>query len=282
MACDEGQGIVTRPWAFLLRESLEAYPFRGIFRQDRSNPGLQSATGCRTVLRADDRGGKNAALRAGGVGRPRISAEDEDGRSESFPSDRAWIVRVGGVPLTGVRFFDPVIPFFDPRVAVSDPWVTISDPRVAFLDPRVAILDPWVAFLDPRVTFFDPRVTFFDPRVTFFDPRVTFFDPRVAFLDPRVTFSDPRVAFFDPRVAFLDPRVLFFDLQVTLPESRVMFFGPGVRLRDPRVPCIARRENLPPAAVALGPAFHARLPEYTKRRAAPRRSPSPVQNPRKV
>jgi hypothetical protein len=102
-------------------------------------------------------------------------------------------------------------------------------------------------------------------------------------LDLQVTFLDLQVAFSDPQVAFLDPQRLFFDLQVTLPESRVMFLDPGGRLSDPRVPCIARPENLPPAAVALGAAFHARLPEYTKRRAAPRRSPSSVRgNPRKV
>jgi len=69
-------------------------------------------------------GQRNAAFRAGRVGRLRISAEDEDGSSGLFDPDRAWIARVGGVPLAEVRFFDSRILFFDP-------WVTVLDPRVA-------------------------------------------------------------------------------------------------------------------------------------------------------
>ena len=82
---------------------------------------------------ADGRSWRNAALRARGVGRLRISAEERDGSSGLFHPDRAWIARVGGVPLAGVRFFDSGILFFDPRVT----WL---DPRVAFVDPRVLFI----------------------------------------------------------------------------------------------------------------------------------------------
>jgi hypothetical protein len=124
-------------------------------RRDCSGPDLQSAVGCRTIPRADGLGERIAALRAHGVGRLRISAEDGAGSPGLFYPDRAWIARVGGIPRAEVRFFDPGILFFDLQVTFSDLQVTFLDLRVAFLDLQVTYLDLQVTFLDLQVTFLD-------------------------------------------------------------------------------------------------------------------------------
>jgi hypothetical protein len=99
-------------------------------RQDRSGPDLQSAVGCRTIPRADGLASRIAAVRAHGVERLRISVENGAGSSGLFYTVRAWIARVGGVPLSGVRFFDPRILVLDLQVAFLDPQVTVLDPQV--------------------------------------------------------------------------------------------------------------------------------------------------------
>jgi hypothetical protein len=53
-------------------------------RQDCSEPDLQSAVGCRTIPRADGLASRIAAVRAHGVGRLRISAQDGAGSPGLF------------------------------------------------------------------------------------------------------------------------------------------------------------------------------------------------------
>jgi hypothetical protein len=137
-----------------------------------SGPGLQSAAGCRTIPGLTVWAWKNAAFRSHGVGRLRISAQDGAGSPGLFYPVRAWIARVGGVPLAGVRFFDPGILFFDLQVTLLDPQVTYLDLQVTFLDLQVTFLDLQVTYLDLQVAFFDLQVTFFDLQVTYLDPQV--------------------------------------------------------------------------------------------------------------
>jgi hypothetical protein len=76
-----------------------------------------------------------------GAGRLRISAEERDGSSGLCHPERAWIARAGGVPVTGVRFFDLEILFFGPQVTFHDQQVTFSDLQVTMLDLQVTMLD---------------------------------------------------------------------------------------------------------------------------------------------
>ena len=144
---------------------------------------MQSAVGCRTIPRADGLASRIADVRAHGVGRLRISAQDGAGSPGLFYPVRAWIARVGGLSLSGVRFFDPRILVLDLQVTYLDLQVTLLDLQVAFLDLQVTYLDPQVAFLDLQVTFLDLQVTFSDLQVAFSDPKVTFSDPTI----PRLT-----------------------------------------------------------------------------------------------
>ncbi len=200
-------------------------------------------------FQADGLSWKNAALRARGVGRLRISAKDGDGISELFHQDRAWIAKVGGVPLTGVRFFDLEILCFRPQVTFPDPRATLSDPWLLFHYPWVTVPALQVVFSDPRGTFHDLLSTFSDLQVMVSDPLSIFSDPQVTFPDPRVTFSDPwllfhypwvtvpalQVVFSDPRGTFHDLLSTFSDLQGMVSDPLSIFSDPQVTFPDPRV-----------------------------------------------
>jgi hypothetical protein len=179
---------------------------RGEARRTGFGFGLQSAAGCHTILRADGLVWRIAAVRAHEVGRLRISAQDRAGSPGLFYPVRAWIARVGGVPLAEVRFFDPGILFFDLQVAFLDLQVTYLDLQVTFFDLQVAFLDLQVTYLDLQVTFLDPQVTFLDPQVAFSDPRIPVFDPQVIFSGPRGLFiasvtRSPDLSGLSPRTA---------------------------------------------------------------------------------
>jgi hypothetical protein len=193
---------------------------------------LQSAAGCRTIPRAAGPASRIAAVRAHGVGRLRNSAQDGAGSPGLFYPVRAWIARVGGVPLARVRFFDPGILFFDLQVTYLDPQVTFLDLQVTFLDLQVAFLDLQVAFLDLQVTFLDLQVAYLDLQVAYLDPQVTYLDLQVTYLDLQVALLDLQVALLDLQVTFLDPQVAF-------PDPRIPVFDPRVIFSDPRVLLIA-------------------------------------------
>ena len=200
-------------------------------RREGSGPGLQSAAGCRTIPRADGLAARIAAVRAHGVGRPRISAQDGAGSPGLFYPVRAWIARVGGVPLAEVRFFDPGILFFDLQVTLLDLQVTLLDLQVACLDLQVTFLDLRVTYLDLQVAFLDLQVTLLDLQVTLLDLQVALLDLQVTYLDPQVAFTDPRIPVLDPQVIFSDPRVLFIASVTRSPDLSGLSPRPAPPLR---------------------------------------------------
>ena len=194
-------------------------------RRDGSRSDLQLSANCHTIPRADGLSWRNAALRAGGAGRLRISAEERDGSSGLCHPERAWIARAGGVPVTGVRFFDLEILFFGPQVTFHDQQVTFSDLQVTVLDLQVAVLDLQVTVLDLQVTVLDLQVAMLDLQVALLDLQVAVLDLQVAVLDLQVAMLDLQVTMLDPQVAFPDPRIIFSDLGGMVSDPRVLFIA---------------------------------------------------------